>query len=94
MIYLSKSTRSGKKWDVVLPDGHKVSFGAVGYQDYTEHHDPERMHRYVMRHQRHEDWKDIHTAGFWSRWLLWSEPTMNKAIKRVERITRQKIVRV
>jgi hypothetical protein len=29
----------------------------------------------------HENWKKsgVHTAGFWSRWLLWSKPTMTGA---------------
>jgi len=33
-----------------------------------------------------ENWsiKGVDTAGFWSRWLLWSHPTMNGAIKIVK----------
>ena len=26
-----------------------------------------------------ESWHDPHTPGFWSRWLLWSEPTLTAA---------------
>ncbi len=26
-----------------------------------------------------EDWDDIFTAGFWSRWLLWSRPGLKAA---------------
>jgi hypothetical protein len=85
IIILSKSKIPGKKWTVQLPDGKKVSFGASGYEDYTMHHDAVRMQRYVIRHQRHENWTDPHTAGFWSRWLLWSKPTLAAAIKEAEK---------
>lgn len=30
-----------------------------------------------------ENWRDPRTAGFWSRWLLWSEPTLALAARRV-----------
>ena len=92
MIILRKSTNSKKKWDAIFPNGVKVSFGAAGYQDYTQHHNPERMQRYIIRHQRREDWNDPYTAGFWSRWLLWSKPTMKEAIKVVEKKVHQRII--
>jgi Family of unknown function (DUF5754) len=81
-----------KKWTAVFPDGHKVSFGAKGYSDYTMHKDPERMRRYIMRHQKHENWSNKYTAGFWSRWLLWSEPSLNAARRKVESILKTKVI--
>lgn len=92
-IILQKSTNPTKKWMVTFPNGKKVHFGATGYEDYTQHHDPERMHKYITRHQKNEHWHDMYTAGFWSRWLLWSEPSMSRAIKHVERLTGYKIIK-
>ena len=80
-----------KKWTAIFPDGRKVSFGAKGYEDYTMHHDKARMERYLIRHQKRENWNDPYTAGFWSRWLLWSKPTMKEALKVTERRLKQKI---
>lgn len=34
-----------------------------------------------------ENWSDPSTAGFWSRWLLWSEPTLAAAARRVHSVT-------
>jgi hypothetical protein len=31
-----------------------------------------------------ENWSDPRTAGFWSRWLLWSYPDLNKAKRHIE----------
>lgn len=81
-----KNKKGPKKFRVTLENGRKVEFGAKGYSDFTIHKDPERMQRYLARHKKREDWskKGIDTAGFWSRWLLWSKPSLNGAIKLIE----------
>ena len=81
-VKLRISPNPMKKYRVTFPDGKHVDFGGKGYSDYTIHKDPERMKRYLKRHGRMgENWtnKGIRTAGFWYRWLLWSEPSMPKA---------------
>ena len=44
---------------------------------------PGKIHEKMLRVGRSdkEDWsrKGIATAGFWSRWLLWSQPSMSRA---------------
>ena len=71
-----------KKYRVIIGPKH-VDFGAKNYSDYTIHHDSDRMKRYLMRHRSREDWsrKGLYTAGFWSRWLLWSKPSLDGAKK-------------
>jgi hypothetical protein len=86
LIVLEKLKKGQKKFRVTLENGKKVQFGAKGYSDYTLHKDPNRMRLYLSRHRKRENWskKGITTAGFWSRWLLWSEPSLNGAIKMIE----------
>lgn len=93
-IYLSKSHRDGKKYMVEV-DGKTIHFGAEGYDDYTKHKDPERKKRYITRHKAKENWNKsgIKTAGFWSRWLLWGEPTIGASIKAIENKFNVRIVR-
>lgn len=81
VIILKKSPNPKKKFRVVFEDGTHTDFGARGYSDYTIHKDPERMKRYLTRHRSRENWSKsgIKTAGFWSRWLLWSEPSLQNA---------------
>jgi hypothetical protein len=85
IVYLAKSSRADKKY-MVYVDGKVTHFGATGYSDYTRHKDPERKQRYITRHQARENWtkSGIHTAGFWSRWLLWGEPTLQASVKAIE----------
>ena len=93
-IYLSKSVREGKKYMVEV-DGKTIHFGAEGYEDYTKHKDPERKKRYITRHKANENWtkSGIKTAGFWSRWLLWGEPSISASIKAIENKFNLRIVR-
>jgi hypothetical protein len=86
-VLVRKSPNPMKKLRAVFPDGRTVDFGATGYSDFTLHKDPERMRRYVMRHGRgREDWgkSGMYTAGFWSRWLLWSRPSVSDAARYIQ----------
>jgi len=83
-VKLTKSPKPEKKYRVTFHDGKHVDFGGKGYEDYTTHKNPGRMKRYLARHGKMgEKWTvdGIRTAGFWSRWLLWSQPTLEKAKK-------------
>jgi len=66
-----------------------ISFGALGYEDYTTHHDPARRESYIRRHIAHvmapEDWCNPFSAGFWSRWLLWEKPSLLEAMADIEK---------
>ena len=81
-VKLLKSPKPQKKWRVVFENGKHVDFGQKGYSDFTLHKNPARMKLYVQRHNRMgETWskKGLQTAGFWSRWLLWSKPSLEEA---------------
>ena len=83
-VLLTKSPKKDKKFRVVFDDGRHVDFGQIGYSDYTLHKDKRRMERYLVRHKRgHEQWglRGVYTAGFWSRWLLWSKPSLSGAMR-------------
>ena len=87
-VRLCKSPKPVKKWRVTFEDGTHVDFGQKGYSDFTLHHDPVRMKRYVKRHSgMGETWSKsgLHTPGFWSRWLLWSRPSLEEAKKYMQK---------
>lgn len=87
-VVLKKSPNPKKKYRVTFENNRHVDFGGKGYSDYTIHGDPSRMKRYLARHDRMgETWtkSGIKTAGFWSRWLLWSKPSMSEAKKLISK---------
>ena len=80
--YYPYPANDGKhKYYILTASGKKVLFGALGYEDYTIHKDPIRKARYIARHKNKENWtkSGINTAGFWSRWLLWNQLTLQSS---------------
>jgi hypothetical protein len=80
LVSITPSKSSGKKWDALFDTGKRVPFGMDGYLDYTQHGDPVRRQRYLMRHKSREDWNDPTTAGALSRWILWENKDMGRAV--------------
>lgn len=76
-----------KKYQVILPTGRSLKFGANGYSDYTKHKDNARKERYISRHQKRENWtkSGIGSNGFWSRWILWNKPSLSASIQDTQR---------
>jgi hypothetical protein len=86
-FYLYKSSHPDKKYAVrTLSSAKVVMFGAKGYEDYTKHKDEDRKKLYLERHKENETWtkEGIMTPGFWSRWLLWNQPSLRESIKDME----------
>ena len=79
---------------VETPEGKTIHFGASGYSDYTIHKDLARKTSYIVRHQMNENWtkSGIDTAGYWARWLLWNQPTLEASIRDTERKFNIKII--
>jgi hypothetical protein len=99
VVELRKMKSGPKKFEAKFfdKDGKKlktVKFGSRPYENYTSHKDPERQKLYVDRHRKREDWTRTgkHSPGFWSRWLLWSDPSFTKALKITEGKLGEKIV--
>ena len=53
----------------------------------TRRMSPAAVHRAMRKvaTSTKEDWKDPTTPGYWSRWLLWSEPTLQDAARTIQK---------
>lgn len=80
---LSRASNPHKYLIVNDQTGHRVRFGAKGYQDFTQHHDQERKRSYLRRHAK--DSRSLKKAGFWARSLLWNQASLKKSIAHVQR---------
>ena len=81
-VQLKKATTKGKKYTAVFYNENRekiatTSFGAVGYQDFTQHKDEDRKQAYLARHRANENWNDYKSAGSLSFHLLWSKPSLS-----------------
>jgi hypothetical protein len=72
-VKLIPSTRNGKKFMIIKPDGTKVHFGAIGYEDYTKSQDKERQKSYLNRSGKIVgNWRnDKYSPNNLSRNILW-----------------------
>jgi hypothetical protein len=84
IVIIKKSTNNNKKYDAYFPD-KKISFGASGYSDFTIHKDPERKNRYIERHKKNENWNNVESAGYLSRFILWNKPTIKESINDINK---------
>jgi len=62
-----------------------VSFGAVGYSDFTQHRNTNRQRLYRLRHHATENWNDPETAGALSWHLLWKGPSFTSNVANFKR---------
>jgi hypothetical protein len=68
------SSKPSKKYDIYNPNTDKyISFGAMGYEDYTKHNDESRRDRYLRRASNIKGkWKDdIYSPNNLSINILW-----------------------
>ena len=56
IIYISESTRPGKKWMAQTEGRRTVHFGKRGADDYTIHQDEPKRQAYIARHGSKENW--------------------------------------
>ena len=90
-FFLFNSDRPTKKYIIKYYNSktgniNTIHFGLRNSEQYPDHKNIERRDRYILRHQKREDWTQngIYTPGFWSRWLLWNLPNLNNSIKDTE----------
>ena len=82
---LVKATDGIHKYVGVFQDGATIKhlpFGAVGYEDYTQHKNPQRKTQYLVRHKSTEHWDDPQTRGALARWILWDTPNLTHNIRK------------
>lgn len=83
VIYRSKTP--GKKYTAEIHhDGRvtHVNFGDPKGSQYPIHKDKTIRAAYIARHKKTENWtrSGAHTAGFWSKHILWNKPTVAESI--------------
>ena len=77
-------TAKGKRVRAVLRAGDRrktLNFGSAEGSAFVDHKDPKVKAAWLARHQVREDWSVPDTAGSLSRWVLWGDANISKAMK-------------
>ena len=97
ILSFKKSLDKKHKYVVVLLNletnkEYTVKFGAYGMNDYTIYYKmygkefaEKKRKAYIARHKVNEVkyWNNPNYPSYWSRWLLWEEPNINDAYKKI-----------
>ena len=69
-----ESKSKGKKYALIKPDGSRVNFGSIDYEDFTKHKDKQRRDRYLKRSAGiKSNWmNNKYSANILSRKILWN----------------------
>jgi hypothetical protein len=72
-VKIVESRAKGKKYALIKPDGKRINFGSIDYEDYTKHKNATRRDNYLKRSAGIKgDWKgNKYSANLLSRRLLW-----------------------
>lgn len=79
-VSFTESPIGSKKIRAYFSDGSVVDFGASGYDDYTIHKDEDRKLRYMKRHKKDLQTRDVMKPGYLSWFVLWSFPDLDRGI--------------
>ena len=89
---LKKSERKGKRFVIIMPDkDHKHHFGSDVGKTFIDGRTEKEKQNWEARHKKNKNWDNKHSGIFFSRYLLWSEPTLKEAIKKLEKLLDVKI---
>lgn len=89
---LKKSKRKNKRFVIIMPDkGHKHHFGSDIGKTFVDGRTQSERENWIKRHSVNKNWNNKHSGIYYSRYLLWSEPTLKEAIKKLEKLLDVKI---
>jgi len=86
LFIIKPSSRKDKRYVVVMGQ-MSHHFGSKNGKNFLDHQDESKRKAYIARHRGQEDWsiKGQHSSGFWSYHIGWTEPTLLKAVQRLEK---------
>ena len=75
-------------------DDHSHSFGSFPFKSGTfiDHQDEKKKSAWIARHKNDKNYNSKHSAIYHSRKLLWTEPTLNKSVKKYEKDHNVKLI--
>jgi len=87
---LKKSNKKGKRF-VIIMDGMKHHFGSDVGKTFIDGRSEKEKSNWIKRHSVNKNWDNKHSSIYYSRMLLWTEPTLKEAIKKLQKKNNIKI---
>ena len=89
---LKSSSKKGKRFMITMPQfGHSHHFGSETGKAFIDHKDESKKKAWYARHKSNKNFNSKHSGIYHSKELLWTEPTLKKAIKKYEQKHKVKV---
>jgi hypothetical protein len=90
-MQLKESPRKAKRFRLVFDDASYVDFGADGARTFIDGRTQKEKLAWIARHKNDGGYNDSTKGIYYSRMLLWTEPTLKKSVTALEKKIKQKI---
>ena len=90
-MQLKESPRKAKRYRIIFDDSSFVDFGAKGARTLIDDRTQKEKLAWEARHRKDGGFNDPKKGIFYSRYLLWTEPTLKKSVMALEKKLGQKI---
>jgi hypothetical protein len=89
---LKKSTRKGKRFMLTNEEGKTIHFGSDVGSTFIDHQDEKKKKAWEARHRQDKGYNDKSAGIYYSKSLLWTEPSLKQAISSLEKKDNIKIL--
>lgn len=90
---LEKSPRKNKRFRIYMtdPKPHFHDFGQKDGKTFIDGRTEKERQNWIARHKFNPNWNSFHSPIYQSKMLLWTENTLDKSIKKYEKLHNVKI---
>jgi len=90
-MLLQESPRKDKRFRLTFDDSSYVDFGAKDGITFIDGRSEKERQAWIARHKNDKGYDNPKSGIYYSRMLLWEEPTLKKAIRKLEKKIKNKI---
>lgn len=90
-MQLRESPRKTKRYRLVFDDASYVDFGSKNGMTFIDGRTEKERLAWIARHRKDKGYDDSTAGIYYSRFLLWTEPTLKKAVRALEKKMKKKI---
>ena len=90
---LEKSPRKNKRFRIYMtdPTPHFHDFGQKDGKTFIDGRTEKERQNWIARHKSDKNYDNLHSSIYHSKMLIWTENTLDKAIKKYEKLNNVKI---
>ena len=90
-MLLQESPRKNKRYRMTFDDSTYVDFGSKNGKTFIDGRTNLEKENWYKRHEKDRNFNNPKSGIYMSKMLLWTEPTLKKSIRKLEKVLNTKI---